>query len=344
FESVLAARAGRSPDEQRAFVGELLAPFSKVASNSPYAWFRESLSADDIAVPRPGNRLVAEPYTKKMTAFLGGAQGAALLVTSLGFARRHRLAESPMFVWGAASANEVVSLAARRDLGRCEALEIAASAALAQAGTGVDEMGHLDVYSCFPSAVQIGASALGVGGGDPRGLTLTGGLPYFGGPGSNYVTHSIATLFERLRDQGGHGADASGLVTGVSWYLTRSSVGIYGAGPPPSGSYRPADSAALVRLQRRIDADALQTLSSPERPVEAVVEASTVVYDRMGTARSAPVVATLPDGSRVAAAASEGEAVQVAGRFLPGQRVVIYPAAAGVPPGSPPTYRLAGGS
>ena len=36
------------------------------------------------------------------------------------------------------------------------------------------------------------ARQLGIDGDDPRGLTLTGGLPYFGGPGNSYSLHGIA--------------------------------------------------------------------------------------------------------------------------------------------------------
>ena len=34
---------------------------------------------------------------------------------------------------------------------------------------------------------------------DARGVTQTGGLPYHGGPGSNYMTHSMAAMAETLR-------------------------------------------------------------------------------------------------------------------------------------------------
>ena len=53
------------------------------------------------------------------------------------------------------------------------------------------------------------------------------GLPYHGGPGNNYSTHAIACMVERLRARPG----ASGVVTGVGWYLTKHSVGVYSSAP-----------------------------------------------------------------------------------------------------------------
>ncbi len=54
----------------------------------------------------------------------------------------------------------------------------------------------------FRAAVELAAEALGLATDDPRGLTVTGGLPYFGGPGNNYTTHGIATLTDLLRETG----------------------------------------------------------------------------------------------------------------------------------------------
>ena len=37
------------------------------------------------------------------------------------------------------------------------------------AGVGVDDIDHVDVYSCFPSAVQVAAAELGLPLGDSAG-------------------------------------------------------------------------------------------------------------------------------------------------------------------------------
>ena len=87
----------------------------------------------------------------------------------------------------------------------------------------------IDVYSCFPSAVQVAANELGLPIGDPsRPLTVTGGLTFAGGPWNNYVTHSIATMAERLVANPGQ----RGFITANGGYLTKHSFGVYGTEPP----------------------------------------------------------------------------------------------------------------
>jgi acetyl-CoA C-acetyltransferase len=341
FESVLAARAGRTPGEQRDYIGRLMAPFTEVAAAHPHAWFQEARTPQQLAAISPENRLVAEPYLKTMVAFLGGAQAAAIVVTSLTVAKSLGLDDGAMFVWSAASANEVWYPVQRPDLGAAAGLAAAAAAALRTAAIGVDDVSDFDLYSCFPSAVQIAANSLGlrldVERPDTiRHLTVTGGLPYFGGPGNNYCTHAIASMFDVLRAGAGSGGSGArlGLVTGVGWYLTKHAVGVYGSQPPPQ-PYRPTDTS---QEQDSIDASALPFVRAGEElAAAATVDASTVLYDREGHAVAAPVVATLDDGRRLSAAAADGVAESAAGRFLVGARIHLQRASGAE---VAPTYRL----
>lgn len=321
LESVLAARAGRSHAEHRAVLGGLLAPFSEQAAKHPYAWMPEVLTAEQIAEPSPDNRVVAEPYTKRMNAFLRVNQGAALVVTSLGAARAAGVADDAVFVASGASAADVWLPSARPDLGRSPGIATAGRGALHAAGVSIDDIGHLDLYSCFPVAVELAALELGIELADGRGLTVTGGLPYFGGPGNNYVTHAIATMVERLREGGGHG-----LATGLGWYVTKHAAGVYST-EPPAGGFRLGDTEDE---QARIDASALPVAN--EFAGRATVEAATVVYGRDGSVTSAPVIATTVDGVRVVAAASSDGLADLAGVNLVGAVVDVA--------GSPPSYRV----
>lgn len=47
---------------------------------------------------------------------------------------------------------------------------------------------YLDLYSCFPCVVQIAADVLGMAHDDPRGFTVTGGLPFYGQFVSSHTT------------------------------------------------------------------------------------------------------------------------------------------------------------
>jgi len=310
FESVLAHRAGRSFAEHRARLGRLMAPFTEVAATHPYAWFPESRTPAELSDITADNRLVAEPYPKSMCAMFGVDQGAAVVVTSLAAARRAGVDDGAVFCWSGAECTDVWFPAARPDPGTAPALRAAATATLEAAGTGVDDVGAFDLYSCFPCAVELAADALGLAGDDGRGLTVTGGLPYFGGPGNNYSLHAVATMVERLRHRGG-----TGLVTALGWYLTKHAAGLYGADPPAEG-WRPGDTATA---QARIDDSAVGIATEATGP--AVVVASTVVSDRQGEITAAPVIARLDDGRHVPAVAAVDDLPSMAGRNLVGTTV-----------------------
>jgi acetyl-CoA C-acetyltransferase len=344
FESVIASRAGRSADEHRHAIGTMLAPFTDVAAANPYAWFPIARTADELALPSEDNRIVCEPYTKRMTAFLGSDQGAALVVCSLAAARRAGVADRAVFIWSGAEAIDVRSVTARPDPGRSPAIAAAGRALFEAAAAGkgrlrgsigIDDIEVIDLYSCFPSAVSLGAAALGLATDDRRGLTATGGLPYFGGPGNNYTTHGIASVTDRLRKEGPAPSidrPRLGLATGLGWFITKHALGIYGSTPPPGGFRR----GNTVDDQARIDAAAVEVALDVDESTKATVVAATVIRDHDGRATGAPLIARLPDGRHVAAAPADDATTTELGTSdvigLIGSAVVVE--------GSPPRYRL----
>lgn len=296
FENALRAARGETLDEHRRTIATLWSRFSDVAATNPHAWLPVAKTAKEIATPSPDNRMVSFPYTKLLNANMQVDQSAALIMCSLGAARDAGVPDDRMvFPLAGADANDHWYVSNRSDLHSSPAIAAAGRAALAAAGVGIDDVELVDLYSCFPAAVQIGAAALGLPIDDPsRPLTLTGGLTFAGGPGNDYVTHSVATLVERLRERGT--ASTLGLVTGLGWYVTKHSVGLY-ASTPPSRPFRAIDAQADVdtspRRDLRVDA---------EGPV--VVETYTVTYDRDGAPVNAIAACLLPDGSRTWATTS----------------------------------------
>lgn len=323
FESVWAHRAGRSFADHRTALGWLMAPFTRVAATHSIAWFDEELEPEEISAPSGENRLVAEPYTKRMNAFISVDQAAAVIVTSLQVARELGVAGRCVFIHSGADCNDVWFPSQRPDLGASPAIRAAGRAALHAAGMGVDDLHLFDLYSCFPCAVEMASEALGLSDDDDRVGTVTGGLPYFGGPGNNYSTHAIASLVDRLRTEGGQG-----LVTALGWFSTKHSIGVYGIAPP-DGGFRVGDTGSA---QREIDGSALAVVADVADPIAATVDASTVVYERSGDVRAAPVIATVDDGRRVVAMADRRELESVGGVNLVGALVRVE--------GSPPRYRV----
>ena len=288
FENAVRAASSRSIEEHERVIASLWSRFSAVAADNPYAWSPAALTADEIAKVTPANRLIGFPYTKLMNANLTVDQSAALLMCSAEVAAGAGIArERWVFPWAGADAHDHWWVSERADLHSSPAIRAAGRAALAHAGTGIDDIAHIDVYSCFPSAVQIAALELGLRLDEPgRPLTVTGGLSFAGGPGNNYVTHSIATMVERLRADPG----ALGLLTAVGWYLTKHSVGVYGTEPPPRPFARAHPQAEIDALPRR---DWVA-----EHDGRVTIESFTVMHDRDGSPALGIVACQLPDGRR----------------------------------------------
>ena len=311
LEAANAHAAGRDFEAQRKFLGPMMSHLSQVASRNPFAWFPREHKPEEISAVTSDNRLIAEPYAKRMNSFPNVDQASAVVVTSLAIARDAGLEDRCVFVWSGATVSES-PVSARPDLADSPAVRKAAAAALASAGIAAADLAFIDLYSCFPIAVQMGARALGIALDDPRGLTITGGMPFFGGPGNNYSGHAIADMLGRLREESG-----LGYVAANGGFLSKHSIGIYGATPPPSG-FELSDTRVQ---QAEVEAAAVPTTLEAEGGAEVV--AATVVYDRNGSVASAPIVANLDDGRRVVAQAAPSVLDGMAGKSLIGERVRV---------------------
>jgi len=290
FENALRAARGRGLEEHRQHLGRLCERLARVAADNPYAWFRDGKSAQEIAAVSPNNRMVGYPYTKYMNAIIEVDQAAAYLMTSAALAREMGVPEERwVYLWSGADATDIWWITDRIDFHSSPALRWAGQRALARAGLAIEEIGLFDLYSCFPSAVQVACDMLGIPEGDPRPITVTGGLPYFGGAGNNYSSHAIAAMVERLRRE----PEKKGLISAMGMYLTKHSVGVYSA-TPPAHEWTPREDAR--------EQEALESAPHPELAAEAagegVVEAYTVMHDRDGEPEQGIVVGRLGSGRR----------------------------------------------
>jgi acetyl-CoA C-acetyltransferase len=232
FEQALRISMGESIADHRKRIGELWARFNAVAVHNPHAWIREPIAPEEIWQEGPTNRMISWPYTKLMNSNNMVDQSAALILTSVATATRLQIpTERWVYPYAGTDAHDTYAISERAELHRSPAIRIAGARALTLAGLGIDDVEYVDLYSCFPSAVEIAAAELGLPVDDPaRALTVTGGLTFAGGPWSNYVTHSIATMAELLTANPG----SRGLITANGGYLTKHSLGVYGTEPPLS--------------------------------------------------------------------------------------------------------------
>jgi acetyl-CoA C-acetyltransferase len=289
LEHAVRRAARRTRGEHLHAIASLWSRFSRVAAENEHAWSPQARATGEIATPSNGNRLVSDPYTKLLNANITVDMASALVLCSAGTAEAAGVPRDRwVFVHAGAQANDHWHVSEREELHRSPAIAACGKAALGHAGVGIDEVEHVDLYSCFPSAVQIGAFALGIDLRE-RTPTLTGGLTFAGGPGNNYATHAIAALVPRLRED----PDAYGLTTALGWYVTKHALGVY-SGRPPERTYRTFDVQEEVdRQPRRAVAEGY---SGP-----ATVESYTALYERDGAPGMGIVAARLPDGRRALA-------------------------------------------
>jgi len=294
FENALRRRYGHAIADHSRKIGQLMSRFSEAAEKNPLAWFQESFRPEEIINVSSVNRNTAFPYTKRMNAMLGVNQAAALIVTSERQARKMNIDRSGwIYVHGYAEASDHWHILEREGYGFSPAIEIIGRTALAQAGATIKDIDFFDLYSCFPVAVQATRDMLGIAEDDHRPLTVTGGLPYFGGPGNNYVLHSMAQMVDVLRQNPGK----TGLVTGNSFYMTKHSVAIYSANPPKDNAAATAD---ISLCQKAVDARPRQEIDILPSG-RATVETYTVIYDRSNMPRKGVVIGKSQSGKRFAA-------------------------------------------
>jgi acetyl-CoA C-acetyltransferase len=296
FENALRHHKGRTVAEHGAKLGQLFARFAAVAAANPLADRRDGFSAEQIATVGPDNPYIGFPYTKLMNANAFIDQSAALILTSVAKAKALGIPQDKwVYLHGCSDTYDHWYISDRKDFYSSPAMRVAGEEALAMADCGLDDMGAFDIYSCFPSAVQLACQELGLALDDPRGLTVTGGLPYFGGPGNNYVTHSIAEMMNRVRAKPG----MKGLVTSCGNYVTKEAVGIYST-DAPDRAFAPKDPSVY---QAALNADKGRT-SIEAASGAAEIETYTVMHDRAGPSY-AIIMAILEDGRRCIANTAE---------------------------------------
>lgn len=287
------ARLGVSVDDYRQAMAELFAPFSKVAAKNPYSSAPTERSADELATVTAANRMICDPYPRLMVARDQVNQGAAILVMSVAAAQRLGVPEEKwVYLRGHADMVEQ-PLLDRADLSTSASAELAVAEALRVAGIGLADVSTFDLYSCFPFPVFTVCDTAGLATDDPRGLTLTGGLPFFGGPGNSYSLHGIVETVHEMRDRPGQ----FGLVGANGGVMSKYSVGVYSADPAEWVADRSRD------LQAQIDA--LPTVSVTRHPDGiGTIETYSVRYD--WTPPTGIIIGRLDaDGSRFMATSTD---------------------------------------
>jgi acetyl-CoA C-acetyltransferase len=287
MESAFRASRGWSVEQHRDYMADLYSRFSDIAADNPHAWKPGHVDAATIRDPGPKNPMLAFPYTKLHNTSWNVDQASALLfcsaakAESLGIPR-----ERWIFPLASAECDQVLSVAQRRSLHRVPGVRAAAEAMFAACGCSLQEIDLLELYSCFPVAVESYAAEIGIDLDRDRDFTVTGGMPFAGGPLNNYVLQATCRMAQLLRQ----GRGRSGLVTSVSGLMTKQGIALWSTDPAPGG-FRFIDVTESVVAGN----PPLEVVAGHEG--EATVAGYTVMYQGGERLRAVAMV-DLPDGRR----------------------------------------------
>ena len=310
-ESAFRAAKGVGLAEHRDRMAELYSRFSSIAQDNAHAWTRTSFAPSEIRDAGPGNPMQAFPYTRRHCSSWSVDQASALLILSASEAAKAGIPRSQwIFALASSEFNHMQTVSSRRELHRSAGARIAGKAVLAASGRSIEEIAFLDLYSCFPSAIEICAEELKV----PldRNLTVTGGMAFAGGPYNNYVLHSTGQMGLMLRQNAG----SAGLVGCISGVITKQAFAVW-------SQSRGTGRFAFEDVTERVARTHLRSRSSTAIPGWRTSSATRVLHQK-GSAPRAIVIADVDQDRR--AVACTDDAGLVAGmqeRELCGAPVLI---------------------
>jgi len=295
---------GQTLAEGQAESATIWSNFAEVAKHNPAAWLRKGAAAEEICTPSLSNRPIAHPYTKLMVANSSVNQGAGFIVTSLAEARRRGVAESKIIYVGlGASAHEPEDVLARDRFFHSVSMETSINTALRLNDLQPQDLSFVELYSCFPCVPKMARRILSWPASEPA--TVSGGLTFGGGPIGNYMSHTVASMVEKLRIEGRHGLlFANGGLATHNHTIILSNSPVEGAEFPQDYDYQAQADSKRGKIPVVIE----------EYVGPATLETYTVLYNRDGSARSGVVVARTPEGARTLAIVSAGD--QAAIRLL----------------------------
>ena len=192
--------------------------------------------------------------------------------------------ENYIFPHSGSEAHDPLFFSNRNDFHSSPSIRMAGQKVLELGHVGIEEIDHVDLYSCFPSAVQVAANELGLS--QDRPLSTTGGLTFGGGPLNDYVMHSVARMAEVLREDPG----TYGLVTANGGALTKHALNLYSTRMPEHGFQ-------YASVQDEVDSLGQGEIVD-DYEGDVTIEAYTVAYDADGPSR-AMAICQLADGRRV---------------------------------------------
>ena len=321
FESAIRAEAKRDINQHDQLISGLWSRFSSIAATNEFAWSKTPLTPEQVRTITPKNRMIGLPYRKVMNSNNQVDMAAALIICSVAKATQLGIPRDKwVFPLAGTDCHEHYYISNRFSFADTPAIKLGGKMVCELAEKSLQDMPLIDLYSCFPSAVQLGAKSLGLS--LNQQLTITGGLSFAGGPWNNYVMHAIATMMIKLRQA--DNSSTSGFIWANGGYATKHSFGIYSSAPPKNGFKHGSPQSIIDSLAKRELATPEQAAASDSG--KATIEAFTVMHDRDGQPETTIAATLLKDSRRAWATTTDRQvtAALCSGEWV-GQQITLNP-------------------
>ena len=210
-------------EEHQNNIASMYEEFSKVASNNEDAWLDHPYSKKEILETSKKNKMLAYPYNKLHCTSWNVNQSAALIICSEELANKLEIDNKKrVYPISSSENNHMIAIQQRPKLYESIGMIYAAKSVNKMMEKLDIRLAAYDLYSCFPAAVKMFSKSLELGSEIPK--TITGSMPYAGGPLNSFVIHSTVKMIQKIRAL----EVRHGLVTGVSGMMTKQSFCVWG--------------------------------------------------------------------------------------------------------------------
>jgi acetyl-CoA C-acetyltransferase len=226
LESALRASLKKDLNGHNDDIAHMYSNFSKIAANNIDGWNEQPIDASLIKYQSKKNPLQAFPYNKYHCASWNVNQSCAMIICSETVADKLNIPiKKRVYPLASSETNHMIATLQRPNLIEPIGMKLAADFILDICKKHKLEIDDYDLYSCFPVAIQMFAISLGLK--IDNQMTITGGMPFAGGPLNSYVLHSTVKLISKIRER----KKGLGIITGVSGMMTKQSYALWSKNP-----------------------------------------------------------------------------------------------------------------
>tara|TARA_Y100000741_G_scaffold212468_1_gene161825 strand:- start:221 stop:1675 length:1455 start_codon:yes stop_codon:yes gene_type:complete len=223
METALRKNDDENIEEHKNNIASMYEGFSKVASNNEDAWLDQPYSREEILVTSKKNKMLAYPYNKLHCTSWNVNQSAALIICSEELANKLEIDNKKrVYPISSSENNHMIAIQQRPKLYESLGMIYAAKSINKMIDKLDIRLDAYDLYSCFPAAVKMFSKSLELGSEIPK--TITGSMPYAGGPLNSFVIHSTVKMIQKIRAL----EVRHGIITGVSGMMTKQSFCVWG--------------------------------------------------------------------------------------------------------------------